>query len=148
MFKSNGYMLVKCSNHPRADKRGWVKRYWLIVEKKLGRYISSNEIVHHINGIKDDDRIKNLQVMSQAEHMRLHKTGMRHTKKSLKKMSKTWFKKGHKPPKTAFRKGHKAWATGRRFTEEHRRNLSISHKGKIPWNKGKKCLFNIVKNFL
>lgn len=43
-----------------------------IMEVHLGRKLKSDEIVHHVNGDKHDNRLANLQVMTQSEHIRLH----------------------------------------------------------------------------
>lgn len=45
-----------------------------IMEEYLGRELTSDEIVHHINGHKTDNRIENLVVLSQSRHMKLHST--------------------------------------------------------------------------
>lgn len=45
----------------------------LIIEKKLGRRLTRNEVVHHINGNKADDRIENLAVLSRSYHQALHR---------------------------------------------------------------------------
>ena len=42
------------------------------MEKHLRRNLSSNDIVHHVNGDKTDDRIENLQLMTRKEHINLH----------------------------------------------------------------------------
>jgi len=44
-----------------------------MMEDYLGYELSDNEIVHHINGIKTDNRIENLQVMTKAEHINHHR---------------------------------------------------------------------------
>ena len=43
-----------------------------MMEQKIGRSLNSNEIVHHINGDKHDNRIENLELTSRSEHMKKH----------------------------------------------------------------------------
>ena len=68
---ARGYVLVRSPEHPRAAN-GYVFEHILIAEQKLGRPIGREEIVHHINGVKDDNRPENLSVMSRADHAKLH----------------------------------------------------------------------------
>lgn len=42
-----------------------------VMEQHLGRKLNRNEVVHHINGDPHDNRIENLQIMSQSDHMKL-----------------------------------------------------------------------------
>ncbi len=43
-----------------------------IMEKYLGRRLTNNEVIHHINENPEDNRIKNLQLMSRSEHTKIH----------------------------------------------------------------------------
>jgi hypothetical protein len=70
--KSDGYVYVWNPNHPFSTKAGYVLKHRLVMEKHLGRYLKDNEVVHHKNGIKDDNRTENLQLMTQPEHAQIH----------------------------------------------------------------------------
>lgn len=50
-----------------------IPEHKFIMENHLGRKLSSNEVVHHINQDKTDNRIENLQLMTRAEHMNHHR---------------------------------------------------------------------------
>jgi len=71
--KSGGhpYVFVLRPDHPRAY-RGYVKRADLVLEKKLGRCLTRNELAHHKDHNTLNDHPTNLEVMSHLEHMRLH----------------------------------------------------------------------------
>ena len=65
---SVGYMLIPCPKHPMAVSGGYVLEHRLVAEKALGRHLKSNEIVHHINGNRADNRNKNLLICSPTYH--------------------------------------------------------------------------------
>lgn len=72
-YQSNGYLFLYKPEHPRVNRRGYVKRAILVLEQKLGRPLLPNMDSHHINGIKDDDRPRNLMELSHSEHRKLQK---------------------------------------------------------------------------
>lgn len=69
LFHTGGYVAVYSPDHPRAYG-GRVKEHTLVVEKALGRFLRSGEEVHHINGIRDDNREENLVVCERPQEHR------------------------------------------------------------------------------
>jgi len=78
-FISNtGYRYILAPGHPNGlvksknGKSRYVPEHVLVMEKKIGRFLHDKETVHHLNGIKTDNRIENLVLMrSQKEHQAL-----------------------------------------------------------------------------
>lgn len=69
-----GYVMLYRPDHPRADSKGYIPEHRLLMEESLGRPLTANEDVHHINGVKDDNRLENLVVLTKSDHHRLHGT--------------------------------------------------------------------------
>lgn len=68
-----GYVWLYRPKHPLCQKNNYVKRSRIIMEKHLGRYLTPTEVVHHINGIKHDDRIANLELfLNHSKHAKFH----------------------------------------------------------------------------
>lgn len=62
-----GYVWVWEPDHP-ASYGGWYPEHRILMEQQLGRRLETTEHVHHINGIKDDNRLENLSVLTAGEH--------------------------------------------------------------------------------
>jgi hypothetical protein len=69
----DGYVLVRAPvDHPRSRANGYIFEHVLALEGKFGRYLYPDERVHHINGVRDDNRPCNLELW-----VRSHPTGQR-----------------------------------------------------------------------
>ena len=70
----NGYIVIHKPKHPFAGYNGYVREHRLIVEKEIGGYLHRWEVCHHINKIKDDNRIENLMAFkSNSIHIKFEK---------------------------------------------------------------------------
>jgi hypothetical protein len=58
----SGYVLLLSPGHPHANSGGYVREHRLVMEQTVGRYLRPEEVVHHRNGVKDDNRPENLQL--------------------------------------------------------------------------------------
>lgn len=68
----DGYIAVYFPDHPHSTKGGYVMEHDLVMSALIGRWLRSDECVHHINEDKTDNRKENLQLMTKSEHMRYH----------------------------------------------------------------------------
>lgn len=64
---SAGYILVKNSSHPYANKAGYVREHRLIMEGILGRYLLPHENVHHKNTVRHDNDESNLELWTKSQ---------------------------------------------------------------------------------
>jgi hypothetical protein len=75
--KRDKYIFVYCPEHPFAKRGGkggggYVLEHRLVMEKQIGRYLTKEEDVHHKNGIKNDNRVENLMLISHNQHYEGH----------------------------------------------------------------------------
>ena len=71
---SDGYVLIKVGpDYPGADKKGYILEHRLVMQSAVGRPLTPDEVVHHINGVTTDNRIENLVIMTRVAHSRHHR---------------------------------------------------------------------------
>ena len=65
---TEGYVRIYKPKWPSSDSKGYVAEHRYLIEEKLGRILERWEYVHHKNGIKDDNRSENLEIVFWKEH--------------------------------------------------------------------------------
>jgi len=73
VIKRSGYVYIYRPEHPFSRRNssgggGYILEHRWVMEQKLGRYLTINEEVHHINGVKGDNRIENLELVVKKFH--------------------------------------------------------------------------------
>jgi hypothetical protein len=87
-----GYLLVAAPDHPNADRGGYVREHVLVLSQKIGRPLRRDEVAHHINEDRTDNRPENLEVMTRSAHHSLHHKGpiKPASLKNLRRMTPEW----------------------------------------------------------
>lgn len=72
IVSSGDYLRAIVPDHPNATKNGYVLLHRVIMENQLGRLLTSEEEVHHIDFNPFNNDPSNLQVLSGYEHRMIH----------------------------------------------------------------------------
>ena len=71
-YTKEGYKQIFCPKSSEARSNGFAPEHRVKASQKIGRPIRGNEVVHHIDGNKHNNRIGNLKVMTRSQHCKLH----------------------------------------------------------------------------
>lgn len=92
----DGYRWIYTMHQDQERKKGWIAEHTLISEWISERRIGKDEVVHHINFQKYDNRPENLQIMQRDEHLRYHQNIVNEQRKNT-----DWWEK--------FKANHSEW---------------------------------------
>ncbi|MBU0846887.1 HNH endonuclease [Patescibacteria group bacterium] len=66
--RNGKYPTVMKKNHPRADKNGYVLEHILVWEQAHNASVPPGYVIHHLNGLPDDNRPANLLALPNKKH--------------------------------------------------------------------------------
>lgn len=66
---SDGHGYIKLKIAPKKYRL----EHRVIMEEHIGRKLNKYEHVHHINGIKNDNRLENLIILLKSDHHKIHR---------------------------------------------------------------------------
>lgn len=76
MALNNGYIRIYMPEHINSDENGLIYEHQLMAEKKIGRSLKEEEVVHHIDENKTNNSLSNLIVFaSNSDHVAFHRNG-------------------------------------------------------------------------
>src|SRR5687767_10040755 len=75
----DGYIRTYAPDHPWPRRGGYVPEHVRLMELHIGRRIRSDEVVHHRNEDRQDNRLENLELMMGPAHSQLHRAKDKHT---------------------------------------------------------------------
>jgi len=120
-----------------SKKDGYKHLHRYIWEKYNGK-IPDGYYIHHKDLNRENNDISNLQMVTLAEHNTIHSTGKKLSKKHIDLLCS--INTGNK-----YAIGNTSWL-GRKHTEESKKKMSKSHKGKVINEEGRKNMSNSQKN--
>lgn len=127
-----GYIKVYQPSHPCAYGIGYMLEHRLVMEEYLGRYLDAGEIVHHIDGSRDNNVIENLELCLSKVHIGFHKLGKPMSAEQKAKQSAAVSGKNHpnygKRLSDATVAKMRAASTGRKHSPETKAQMSTSAK--------------------
>ena len=88
-----GYVHEFSPGHPYKRKSGYVRQHRLVLEKYLGRFLCPDEIPHHVDGVRNNNTIENIELCLGSVHSSFHNKGnknslgRKHSTESKDKMS-------------------------------------------------------------
>lgn len=94
--EGDGYRWIYTMHKDSTRKKGWIAEHTLIAEWIAGRKVQQDEVVHHINFTKYDNRPENLLIMDSKEHLQYHQNIVNEQRKNTK-----WW--------NTFKKNHSEW---------------------------------------